>query len=116
MNEARMGSEVLRWVRAFCITDSSLENRRDRRNRRYSRNADFLIRPIHFPQSIANLADGSVCPDAIDDVGHSVGFADAAVSRHNRLLGSRALEGVQPPVDFRVVAAGAPRLELGRLL
>src|SRR5260370_1642104 len=70
---------------------------------------------MHFPQSIANLADGSVCPDAIDDVGHSVGFADAAVSRHNRLLGGRALEGVQPPVDFRVVAAGPQWLVRGRL-
>src|SRR5215831_12646132 len=80
------------------------------------RNTHFLVRPVHFPQRIANLADRGIRPHAIDDEGHGVGRADAAVAGNNWLLGSRLLERIEPPADFRVVAAGAEGLELAGLL
>src|SRR5215472_14069077 len=88
----------------------------DARSRRSLRNAPFLIRPINFPQRIANFAHGRVGPHAVDDEGHGVGLADAAVTGNNWLLRSRALEGIEPPTDFGVVAAGAQGFELAGLL
>src|SRR5262249_35593081 len=58
--------------------------------RRSLSNAHFLIRPIHFPQGIADFPDRGIGPYAVDDVRHGVGFADAPVAWDDRLLGSGA--------------------------